>query len=71
MMKISISRNDLRIGMVLKNKNPYPGEGERIVAEMGVSGFKAIVSCCEKFPELNGTVEIMGYSSLPHYEEVG
>lgn len=58
---------EIKTGDVIRNKNPYHGEGSRRVCELGDTRFKAEHINCERFPALNGMVEIMDYDTLEFY----
>lgn len=57
-------------GDVLKNRNPYDGEGEYIVVEPEsdmLSHAKCVMACCEKYPALNGLVTYLSYEAINNY----
>lgn len=51
---MALNRLELKQGYTIKNKRPYNGEGELIVAKILDSGITAIHACNKKFPNLNG-----------------
>lgn len=61
---------NLQIGDSIKNKNPYEGEGELIVCELGENGIRCVHACHTKYLNLNGMVEEKYYESLEHYEKI-
>lgn len=60
----------MKLGDVFKNKNPYKGEGELIFAghdPMDKNYVKMIHACHEKYPNLNGSVQLMHIDDISKY----
>lgn len=66
--------SEIKVGDSIKNKNPYPGEGEYIVAEIRPKLFpdhiKVIAAMCEKYPGLNGHASYLDIDSLVYFDKV-
>lgn len=65
-----MTKSILQVGDSIKNINPYEGEGELIICELGEKQIKCIHACHTKYQNLNGMVENKCYEDLQYYEKL-